>query len=58
VARDIAWKGQPRMCQRYRHPVAAGKAKVVLITAIAREMAGLIRAIVTVPPAGGGTASA
>jgi hypothetical protein len=31
-ARDIAWKGQLRMCQRYRHLVAAGKAKVVVIT--------------------------
>lgn len=45
VVRDIAWKGQLRMCQRYRHLVAAGKAKVVVITAIAREMAGFIWAI-------------
>ena len=61
VVRDIAWKGQHRMCQRYRHLVAAGKAKVVDITAIAREMAGFNWAIakaVTVPPAGGVTASA
>jgi transposase len=35
---DIAWKGQLRMRQRYRHLVAAEKAKVVFITAIAREM--------------------
>lgn len=41
-ARDIAWKGQLRMCQRYRHLVAAGKAKVVVITAIAREMVGFL----------------
>jgi len=40
VVRDIAWKGQLRMCQRYRHLLAAGKAKVVVITAIAREMVG------------------
>jgi transposase len=33
------------MCQCYRHLVAAGKAKVVVITAIAREMAGFIWAI-------------
>lgn len=49
------------MCQRYRHLVAAGKAKVVVITAIAREMVGFIWAIanaVTVPPAGAATASA
>lgn len=45
AVRDIAWKGQLRMCQRYRHLVAAGKAKVVVITAIAREMAGFIWAI-------------
>jgi transposase len=53
AARDIAWKGQLRMCQRYRHLVAAGKAKVVVTTAIAREMVGFIWAIaraVTSPP--------
>ena len=33
AVRDIAWKGQLRMCQRYRHLVAAGKAKVVVTTA-------------------------
>ena len=45
TVRDIAWKGQLRMCQRYRHLVATGKAKVVVITAIAREMVGSIWAI-------------
>ena len=45
AARDIAWKGQLRMCQRYRHLMAAGKAKVVVTTAIAREMVGFIWAI-------------
>ena len=45
AVRDIAWNGQLRMCQRYRHLVAAGKAKVVVITAIAREMVGFIWAI-------------
>lgn len=45
AVRDIAWKGQLRMCQRYRHLVAAGKAKVVVTTAIAREMIGFIWAI-------------
>jgi len=45
AVRDIAWKGQLRMCQRYRHLMAAGKAKVVATTAIAREMVGFIRAI-------------
>ncbi|MDH2328367.1 IS110 family transposase [Cereibacter sp. SYSU M97828] len=54
VVRDIAWKGQLRMCQRYRHLIAAGKAKVVVVTAIAREMLGFVWAIaraVTAPPA-------
>jgi transposase len=45
TVRDIAWKGQLRMCQRYRHMMAAGKPKVVATTAIAREMAGFIWAI-------------
>ena len=45
AVRDIAWKGQLRMCQRYRHLMAAGKPKVVATTAIAREMAGFIWAI-------------
>ena len=54
LVRDIAWKGQLRMCQRYRHLIAAGKAKVVVVTAIAREMLGFVWAIaraVTTPPA-------
>jgi transposase len=52
AVRDIAWKGQLRMCQRYRHLTAAGKPKVVANTAIAREMAGFIWAIArTVTPA-------
>ena len=29
AVRDIAWKGQLRMCQRYLHLIAAGKAKVL-----------------------------
>jgi len=43
--RDIAWKGQIRLCSRYRRLVAAGKPKVVVTTAIAREMVGFIWAI-------------
>lgn len=43
--RDIAWKAQLRLCGRYRHLIAAGKAKVVVTTAIAREMVGFIWAI-------------
>lgn len=45
TVRVIAWKGQLRMCQRYRHLMAAGKPKVVVTTAIAREMVGFIWAI-------------
>ena len=45
IIRDIAWKAQLRLCGRYRHLVAAGKAKVVVTTAIAREMVGFIWAI-------------
>ncbi|MBC7800363.1 MAG: IS110 family transposase [Gemmatimonadaceae bacterium] len=45
VIRDIAWKAQLRLCARYRHLIAAGKAKVVVTTAIAREMVGFIWAI-------------
>lgn len=48
AVRDIAWKGQLRMCQRYRHMMAAGKPKVVATTAIAREMVGFIWAIARV----------
>jgi transposase len=40
--RDIAWKGQIRLCSRYRRLAAAGKPKVVVTTAIAREMVGFI----------------
>jgi transposase len=43
--RDIAWKAQLRLCGRYRHLIAAGKARVVVTTAIAREMVGFIWAI-------------
>ena len=45
IVRDIAWKAQIRLCARYRRLVAAGKPKVVVTTAIAREMLGFIWAI-------------
>jgi transposase len=45
VIRDIAWKAQVRLCARYRRLAAAGKAKVVVTTAIAREMVGFLWAI-------------
>jgi transposase len=45
AVRDIAWNGQIRLCARYRRLAAAGKLKVVVTTAIAREMVGFIWAI-------------
>jgi transposase len=39
AVRDIAWKGQLRMCQRYRHLIAMCKPKVVATTTIPCEMA-------------------
>jgi len=42
IVRDIAWKAQVRLCNRYRRLVASGKAKTVVTTAIAREMVGFI----------------
>jgi len=43
--RDIAWKAQVRLCARYRRLTASGKPKVVVTTAIAREMVGFLWAI-------------
>ena len=43
--RDIAWKAQVRLCPRYRRLAAIGKPKIVVTTAIAREMVGFIWAI-------------
>ena len=45
AVRDIAWKGQVRLCARYRRLVAAGKKTPVAIAAIAREMAAFLWAI-------------
>jgi transposase len=43
--RDVAWKAQSRLCARYRRLSALGKPKVVVTTAIAREMVGFMWAI-------------
>ena len=43
--RDIAWKAQLRLCSRYRHLWHKGKAKQVIVTAIARELCGFMWAI-------------
>jgi|SRR5271166_274540 len=39
---DIAWKGQIRLCKRYRSMSARGKNKNIVVTSIAREMVGFI----------------
>jgi transposase len=43
--RAIAWKAQVRLCGRYRRLAAGGKPKVVVTTAVAREMVGFVWAI-------------
>jgi transposase len=45
IVRDIAWKGQVRLCARYRCLNAAGKKLPVVVAAIAREMAAFLWAI-------------
>jgi transposase len=43
--RDIAWKAQSRLCQRYRKLIARNKKPTVVATAIARELCGFMWAI-------------
>jgi transposase len=45
IVREIAWKGQLRLCSRYRKMILAGKHKAIAITAIAREMGAFLWAI-------------
>ena len=45
AVRDIAWKGQIRLCARYRRLSAAGKKLPVVVAAIAREIAAFLWAI-------------
>jgi transposase len=42
----IAWQAQKRLCGRYRYLVEAGKVKQQVATAVARELAGFLWAIV------------
>jgi hypothetical protein len=54
AVRVIAWKAQTRLCQRYRRMMAKGKPRQVVVTAIARELAGFVWAIACItsdPPA-------
>lgn len=48
--REIAWKAQIRLCDRYRRLLARGKKSQVVIAAIARELAAFIWAIAQVVP--------
>jgi transposase len=43
--RDIAWKTQTRLCDRFRRLTARGKKSTVVVAAIARELAGFIWAV-------------
>jgi transposase len=43
--RAVGWKAEVRLCRRYRHPMATGKAAPKVVTAIARELVGFIWAI-------------
>ena len=43
--REIAWKGQLRLCARYRKLGRTGKPATVVTAAIARELAGFVWAI-------------
>ena len=43
--RDIAWKAQLRLCQRYRALSARSKKPTVVVAAIARELCGFVWAI-------------
>jgi transposase len=45
LVQEIAWKGQKRMCGRYKLLMGRGKLKVQVCTAIARELTGFIWAI-------------
>jgi transposase len=45
AVRTIAWKAQTWLCQRYRQMMAKGKPRQVVVTAIARELAGFVWSI-------------
>lgn len=45
-AQAIAWRAQKRLCMRYRYLLDKGKRPVEVCTAVARELAGFIWAIV------------
>jgi len=43
--KEIAWKAQQRLHQRYRKLLAKGKNKGIVVTAVGRELLGFIWAI-------------
>ena len=45
MIQDISWKGQVRLCKRYRQLVARGKHANIVTVAIARELVGFMWAI-------------
>jgi transposase len=45
AVREIAWKAQNRLYGRYRALARKGKLKTIIVTAIARELAGFIWAV-------------
>jgi transposase len=60
AVRAIAWRAQTRLCQRYRAMMARGKLKQVVVTAIARELAGFVWSIACItsdPAVSGNTAT-
>ena len=61
AVREIAWKAQTRLCRRYRQMMAKGKPTPVIVTAIARELAGFVWSIACItsdPPAMGAAMAA
>jgi hypothetical protein len=50
AVREIAWKAQTRFCQRYRHMMAKDKPTPVIVTAIARELAGFVWSVACITP--------
>jgi hypothetical protein len=49
--RALAWKAQLRLCGRFRRLSARGKPRVVIATAIARELTGFVWAVTREVPA-------
>lgn len=50
LVRTLAWKAQLRLCGRFRRLSARGKPRVVVATAIARELTGFIWALARAVP--------